>query len=221
VIARFGPYELDSDRRQITHSGTELHVTPKAFDLLVLLIAECPRVVTKQELHQRLWPEAFVSEATLVSLVKEIRRAFKKRDAQAPIVRTAHGVGYAFAATLERVATATGGVSRWVVAGARRVALQEGENLIGRDPSSVIHLDVAGVSRRHARIVVNAAGVFIEDLGSKNGTTVGDQPLIAQTRLHDGDQVRVGPAVVIYHASAAGISTETVARPTPVRHTKT
>ena len=61
---RFGPFTLDSDRRQLTHSERgELHLTPKAFDLLALLVAEAPRVVRKGELHERLWPGTFVSDA--------------------------------------------------------------------------------------------------------------------------------------------------------------
>ena len=98
VIARFGPCEVDSDRRQLLNNGVEVHLTPKAFDLLALLIGEAPRVVRKDELHKRLWADTFVSDATLVGLIKELRRALRDHDAKAPIIRTAHGVGYAFAA---------------------------------------------------------------------------------------------------------------------------
>lgn len=51
----FGRFELDESRRQLLKSGSDVHVTPKAFDLLALLIAEAPRVVRKETLHQRLW----------------------------------------------------------------------------------------------------------------------------------------------------------------------
>ena len=50
--------------------------------------------------------------------------------------------------------------------------LGDGENVVGRDPASHVHVDHASVSRRHARIAVAGLGVRIEDLGSKNGTTV-------------------------------------------------
>jgi DNA-binding winged helix-turn-helix (wHTH) protein len=56
VTTRFGAFELDSDLRQLTREGGEIHLTPKAFDLLVLLVAESGRVVIKTELHKRLWP---------------------------------------------------------------------------------------------------------------------------------------------------------------------
>ena len=56
-----------------------------------------------------------------------------------------------------------------------RVTLEEGEHLIGRDPDAEIFLSSAGVSRRHARIGISTGRATIEDLGSKNGTFVGDQ----------------------------------------------
>jgi DNA-binding winged helix-turn-helix (wHTH) protein len=71
-------------------------------DLLALLIAEAPRVVRKDELHQRLWPGTFVSDATLVGLIKEVRRALDDHDGEPPLIRTAHGVGCALAGELRR-----------------------------------------------------------------------------------------------------------------------
>ena len=183
MSARFGAFTLDSDRRQLTsEAGGELHLTPKAFDLLALLVAEAPRVVRKGELHERLWPGTFVSDATLVGLVKEIRRALDDRDSSAPLIRTAHGVGYAFAGELQTVLPRRSDVSRWIVAGGRRIPLSDGENLIGRDPASAVCLDAAGVSRCHARIVIGGGGAMLDDLGSKNGTTVGDRPVTGKGR---------------------------------------
>ena len=109
---------------------------------------EAPRVVRKAALHERLWPGTFVSDATLVGLVKELRRALNDREASAPIIRTAHGVGYAFIAKIDGAMSRGPTLSRWIVAGCRRIALGDGEHLIGRDPASTVWLDVAGISRR-------------------------------------------------------------------------
>ena len=187
-----------------------MHLTPKAFDLLLLLVSEAPRVVRKDELHQRLWPGTFVSDATLVGLVKEVRRALNDGDAKTSLIRTAHGVGYAFIGHLKRVVSTASGVSRWIEAGSRRIALGDRETIIGRDPTSTVHLDVGGVSRRHARIVFDGCDAVLEDLGSKNGTTVNDTPVSGRVALHDGDRIQLGPIVVLFRASTAGISTETV-----------
>jgi len=183
VSARFGAFTLDSDQRQLTSTaGGEVHLTPKAFDLLELLMGEAPRVVRKAELHERLWPGTFVSDATLVGLVKEVRRALDDRDAASPLIRTAHGVGYAFSGQIESVVAHKSDISRWIVAGGRRIPLSEGENLIGRDPASAVRLDTGGVSRRHARILVVDGDAVLEDAGSKNGTMLDDTPITGRVR---------------------------------------
>jgi DNA-binding winged helix-turn-helix (wHTH) protein len=209
VSVRFGPFEVDADRRLLLKNSGEVHVTRKAFDLLVVLLAEAPRVVRKEELHRRLWPDTFVSDATLVGLIKELRRALDDRDGTAPLLRTAHGVGYAFAGELSgQVAPVV--ASCWIVSGSRRIVLEDGEHLIGRDPTATVHLNVAGISRRHARIVVTGTQTVLEDLQSKNGTLVNDVPATKPLLLHDGDRIQFGPVVVVYRASASGVSTETI-----------
>jgi len=216
VAVKFSAFAFDPDQRQLRRADLDVHLTPKAFDLLALLIHEAPRVVRKRQLHEQLWPETFVADATLVGLIKELRRALGDSDRQAPMIRTAHGVGYAFAAVIERPTPRSPEVSRWIVAGGRRIPLQRGENLIGRDPTSLICLDVAGVSRRHARIVVGETDALLEDLGSKNGTSLADEPVRGSTALRDGDRVHIGPIVVVFHESTSGISTETVAMRRPL-----
>src|SRR5205809_546189 len=63
VQVRFGPFTLNLDTRQLTQEGREIHLAPKAFDLLAALVADRPKVLSKAELQQRLWPETFVAEA--------------------------------------------------------------------------------------------------------------------------------------------------------------
>jgi len=209
VTVRFGSFVIDSGRRQLTRNGVEVHLTPKAFDLLVLLVEEAPRVIRKDELHARLWPGTFVSDATLVGLVKRLRRALEDRDTRAPLIRTAHRVGYAFGAALERIEDSASPVSRWIVNGGRRIALVDRETLIGRDPSAAVHLDAGGVSRRHARIVIDGSQAILEDLGSKNGTTLRGELITEPTTLYDGDEIRVGPILIVYRSAERGVSTET------------
>jgi DNA-binding winged helix-turn-helix (wHTH) protein len=217
VSMRFGLFTLDTDRRLLRRNDVDVHLTPKAFDLLALLIQHAPRVLRKAELHRQLWRETFVSDATLVGLIKELRRALDDRDTTSRLIRTAFGVGYAFCANVESVEPAPArrrphvGEGRWwIVAGSRKIPLSEGEHFIGRDPTATVWLDVPGVSRRHARIVVDDNATTIEDLDSKNGTMLGDQTVTGPSQLHDGDRIQVGPIVVIFHASASGLSTETL-----------
>ena len=225
MSVRFGRFTLDEDRRLLLRDKVDVHLTPKAFDLLVLLTQEAPRVLRKSELHERLWPGTFVSDATLVGLIKELRRALDDRDLTSRLIRTAFGVGYAFCGSVETSITTdrrrkpdVGARSWWIVAGSRRIPLGEGEHVIGRDPASTVWLDVPGVSRRHARIVIDGDAASIEDLESKNGTMLREQIVAGQSPLRDGDRIQVGPILLVFHASASGLSTATVTgRPSQLR----
>jgi DNA-binding winged helix-turn-helix (wHTH) protein len=201
---------LDVVARRISCDGVPLHLTPKAFDLLALLVREAPRVVPKAELHRALWPGTFVSDAALASLVKEVRRELRDRGQPASLIRTVHGIGHALGTAVEAVpAAGQGGAPHWVEADGRRIQLVAGENVVGRDPAARVWLDFASVSRRHASIFVDAEGALLEDLGSKNGTTVGAETIACRVRLRDGDLVRVGSVRLVYRTSASGMPTET------------
>jgi DNA-binding winged helix-turn-helix (wHTH) protein len=209
LTGRFGHFLLDEAQRTLTRNGVEVHLTPKAFDLLIVLVAEAPRVLSKNELHRRVWPGTFVSDATVVGVIKELRRALDGGDEKGSSIRTVHRVGYAFARSVEHDRSVEQ-AWHWVVVSGRHVALKSGENRIGRDPASTVWLDAAGVSRHHARIVVAGPEATIEDLGSKNGTSVGGKPVAGRLKLTDGDVVALGAVSIIYRRSTAGLSTEAI-----------
>lgn len=198
MTARFGSFELDSQRRQLSRTGQLLHLTPKSFDLLLMLVEAAPRVVRKAEIHEHLWPSGVVTDATLASLVKEIRRALESDPAQPPMIRTVHRVGYALDVPVTRAAPALGG-EHWLLAGGRRMALAQGENIIGRDPGAQVWLDHATLSRRHARLTVHPGFAVLEDLGSKNGTHVDGNPLDGPATLHSGASFACGQLQFTYH----------------------
>jgi pSer/pThr/pTyr-binding forkhead associated (FHA) protein len=76
--------------------------------------------------------------------------------------------------------------------GTRVWSLNDGENIVGREPDAHIYLPSSSVSRRHARITVNGHRAGIEDLESKNGTLLGDRKITAPHVLTDGDRFTVG-----------------------------
>ncbi len=208
MTMRFGSFELDVARRQLLRDGHELHLTPKAFTLLAILIDGAPRVISKAELHERLWPNGLVTDATLVGLIKEIRRALSDGNDETPMIRTAHRVGYAFDAQVTK-STPQQRVVCWLTAVDRRLPLTAGENVIGRDPEANVCLEYATVSRRHARLVVLETGALLEDLGSKNGTTLNGKRLTEPTPLRNGDRFFCGQVLVAYVESTAGVPTAT------------
>ena len=89
------------------------------------------------------------------------------------------------------------------------MTLAEGGHVIGRDPNVEIYLDAPGVSRRHAQIEIAAARATIEDLGSKNGTFVGNQRVDGCRAIVDGDVITVGSVKLTVRALQAPTSTET------------
>jgi DNA-binding winged helix-turn-helix (wHTH) protein len=210
VKVRLGELTFDSDRRQLLRGTTDVHLSPKAFDLLQALIEARPRVLTKNELHQRLWPDTFVSDTNLASLIAEIREALGD-NARAPrFIRTAQRVGYAFCgATHEAVEPPAPAASLcWLIKDGRRVPLQTGDNVLGREGDGDIKIESPTVSRRHARISISADGATLEDLGSKNGTFLRGAQVSARAPLNDGDEIRVG-SIVLRFRSASGSRTAT------------
>jgi DNA-binding winged helix-turn-helix (wHTH) protein len=193
----FGDCRLDIASRELTVRGEPVHLSPKAFELLRKLIEDRPRVVTKQELMNALWPNTFVVEANLPVIVKELRSAVGDRSSDASVIRTHHGVGYSFVAAVResrsRLEPAGGAVMRWVLkVGNRRIALGPGPNAVGRDDDSEVYLNDASVSRNHARIAVRGDDVSVEDLDSKNGTRVNGELLVSPRRIVDGDEIEFG-----------------------------
>lgn len=84
----------------------------------------------------------------------------------------------------------------------------------------LVRPEEGGVSRRHARIVVEEARALLEDLGSKNGTVRGDAR-VKQAVLQDGDRIHLGPLLLVYRASHSGMSTETQIGGSDARGSKT
>ena len=210
---RFGAFTFDHETRQLTRGGSEVHLPPKAFELLAILISDRPKVLSKAQLQQHLWPETFVAEANLSNLVAELREALGDRARSPRFIRTAHGFGYAFCGeatpTSEARATSSGGPHCWLEWGTQRYPLSAGENVIGRDPDVEVRLDASTVSRRHARLVVTADGTVLEDFGSKNGTFRGAERVTEPVRLIDGDAIRIGSLLVTFHVRSPLGSTET------------
>jgi DNA-binding winged helix-turn-helix (wHTH) protein len=217
VQIRFGPFILDRDTRQLTQGPREIHLAPKAFELLMALALERPKVLSKAELQQHLWPETFVAEANLSNLVAEVREALGDRARAPRFIRTAHGFGYAFCGDATDVAAAHDTVAErpacWLEWGKRRFPLATGENVVGRDADVEVRLDASTVSRRHARFVVTADGTVLEDLGSKNGTLLGGERVTSPMQLADGDAISIGSLLVTFHVRALQGSTETQGPP--------
>ncbi len=215
MACSFGPFTLEPATRRLLRDGVEVHVSVKAFDLLTFLIDNRARAVPKEELQKHLWPSTFVLETNLASLIAEIRRALDDSADDPQYVRTMHRVGYWFIGHVvgeeqrHQPAPARSGPRFWLIWDGARVPLGDGENIIGRAPEAAVWIDAAGVSRHHARILVDEVA-RVEDLGSKNGTFVAGRRVTEPQRLEDGDQIRLGSVVVTFRLPPAAGSTDTL-----------
>lgn len=213
---QFDDLTFDDDTRQLWVRGEEIRLSPKAFDLLALLVARRPNAVSKTDIRGQLWPRTFVSESSLPSLVSEIRDAIGDSRRKPGFVRTVHRFGYAFQAESapmpHQAAAAVSGPNAWLLGRTAEVALLPGENVLGREGDGIILMKSSTVSRRHARIVINAKGALIEDLKSKNGTFVNDRRVSGPTPVTEGDHVRIGSLLFTFRRSQGSQSTETQSR---------
>ena len=211
---RFGECVLDSDTRQLSVRGEAVHLSPKAFQFLELLLESRPKALSKSEIHERLWPGTFVSDGTITSLLVEVRSATGDSARDSRFVRTVHRFGYAFSGSAEELRGSVSGAGGEkliyrLIWGTREIALSPGENLLGRDEASIVWIDDALVSRRHARIVIDETGAILEDLDSKNGTYLRGKRIEAPRKLADENQVTIGPASMIFRVFKQTASTAT------------
>ena len=211
----FGECEFDSGRRMVLRHRRATPLSPKAFQLLELLLDRRPEAVSKTELLERLWPETFVSDASLHNVVAELRATLGDKARAARYIRTVPRYGYAFHGDARPAPPPDSAVGRRAVAGPRLVSrrrewlLSEGSNVVGRDHDCAVRIDSTTISRHHARIIVTRGEATVEDLGSKNGTYVNGQRIQETVAIEVGGRIRVGAVTMIYHMLNALPSTET------------
>jgi DNA-binding winged helix-turn-helix (wHTH) protein len=204
---RFGEFSFERGRRELRRGDEPVPLPPKAFELLDLLLERRPEAVSKIEIRERIWPRTVVTDASLPRLVNAIRTALGDDVERPRFVRTVHGFGYAFCGEVDGTAPALRLPAARLVWSGRRLPLYEGPNVIGRDPEADARIDADTVSRRHARIEIEAEHATIEDLGSKNGTGVGGEEVVRTHTLAHGDEIRLGEVWVTFERPSRADST--------------
>jgi DNA-binding winged helix-turn-helix (wHTH) protein len=99
MLFQFDKFLLDTDKRELTgDGGVVVHVEPQVFDLLLHLAQNASRVVSKDELIERVWNGRAVSDAALNSRINAARRAIGDSGEKQAIIRTVQRRGFLFAA---------------------------------------------------------------------------------------------------------------------------
>ena len=201
---RFGRCSFDPARRQLTRDGEEVALSPRAFAALSVLLSRYPEAVSKRDLYEELWPNTFVELTNLNNVIAEIRTAIGDRSKS--IVKTKHRFGYVFAASLSPESSDATFV---LLIGSSTYPLREGENLVGRTSDATVMIAAPSISRKHAVIRIRGKRVEIEDLRSKNGTSIDGKAVSDRQELPDGATVCFGTVCGVFRAVQRGKSTLT------------
>ncbi len=209
----FGEFILDDSTRQLTGSRGEVHLSPKAFQLLSMLIEARPKAIAKRDLHERLWPSTFVSEGGLASVIGELRSALGDDAREPRFIRTVFAFGYSFCAevrTERNRETATAAVMpvsvarRWtgrivvVLAALGSAALSRSyvkpsESVAPRIRSiAILPFNTIGSEQGNEHLGLGLADVLITRMSTLRQVMIRPTSAVAKYAPEGRDSVRVG-----------------------------
>src|SRR5580693_4560421 len=96
-LLEFGPFRIDLEQRILLRDRQPVPLSPKAFDLLLVLTQHGGQMVLKDDLMKALWPDTFVEESNLGQHVFQLRKALGDRSQDSAYIVTVPGRGYRFA----------------------------------------------------------------------------------------------------------------------------
>jgi DNA-binding winged helix-turn-helix (wHTH) protein len=193
---RVGDWLVVPALNRLSRGEESVQIELKLMEVLVHLAERPGELVTKRDLFDAVWQVEVVSDGTLTRAIALLRKALGDNARSPRYIETIPKRGYRFIAPVDVPDEIGPPAPRFKLEAAEgEIPLAEGDNLIGRDPRATIRIDIGGVSRRHAKIVVDGANAILEDLGSKNGTYLRGRRVMQPTRLAHGDEIRIGRKV--------------------------
>ena len=208
---RFADFELDLAAYVLRAHGEAVRLEKIPMEVLILLVQRKGTLVERADIAAAVWgPELFVEqEAAINTAVRKIRQVLGD-DAAAPrFVETVVGKGYRFVAAVETLPPA--GEPRYTVkVGGQEFVLRSGETVLGRDPSAGVYVENPSVSRRHARLSIEAGRAQLQDLGSRNGTFLNGRRLEAPAEIVGDAVIGLGPVTLVFCVLRAAVSTQSM-----------
>ena len=133
-LYKFGPFLLDTAQHVLARQGEPVTLTPKTYDMLLVLVESHGRLLSKEELMKALWPSSFVEESNLTQQISMLRKALGESAGEDRYIVTISGRGYRFAAAVEDCSAQADNVSTGAVRDQAAVAGELSEpNLPSRD----------------------------------------------------------------------------------------
>jgi eukaryotic-like serine/threonine-protein kinase len=102
-VYEFGSFRLNAVERVIERAGRPLSVAPKALDVLIALVESRGRIVEKEDLMRKVWPETFVEDNSLAFNVSVLRKLFRENGGALDVIETVPKRGYRFTAEVREV----------------------------------------------------------------------------------------------------------------------
>ncbi|MFN2442913.1 MAG: FHA domain-containing protein [Thermoanaerobaculia bacterium] len=195
----FGEHCLDLGAGELRRGSIPVHLTPTNFELLRCLVSRPGELLAKERLLEEVWLGASVGEGSLSRAIATVRQALGDASRKPRYIATVPKRGYRFIAPVEEVTGGSGGAVRGVlIHSSGRYTVRTGETVLGRDLDCEIVILASTVSRRHARIITSGTTTRLEDLGSRNGTFLGEERIEGPRPLANGDQIRLGSEELAY-----------------------
>lgn len=119
ISFEFGPFRLDLAERLLLREGKAVPLAPKMIETLMILVENGGRIVEKDELMKRLWPDSFVEESSLAQNIFQLRKALESGTSGRQYIETIPKRGYRFAADVREVRGNSAAISSPYVAGER------------------------------------------------------------------------------------------------------
>lgn len=224
---RFANFELDLAAYVLRARGKAVRLEKIPMEVLILLVQQAGTLVERSEIAATVWgPSVFLEhEAAINTAVRKIRQVLGDDPAAPRFVQTVVGKGYRFIAKVEsltpahdpdasrgqdRSADQPGGPRYVVKVGRREFVLPCGETVLGRDPSADVCVEHPSVSRRHARLSIEAGRARLQDLGSRNGTFLNGRRIDGPTDIREDAIVGLGPVTLLFCVWRAPASTQSM-----------
>lgn len=195
-----GDWLVEPPFNRISRGEEVVRLDLKAMELLVFLAEHRGEMLSKRRLVDSVWRIEVIADGTLTHAVAQLRKSLGDDARHPAYIETIPKRGYRMIAPVSssdvpRTTTRSPASRFRLAAHDGEVALHQGENLIGRDRAATVRVDCPGVSRRHARVVVDGETAMLEDLGSKNGTFLADRAAVKPVPLTHGDEIWIGHRV--------------------------
>jgi len=194
MIYEFGEFELDSSKIELRKGGEDVAVEPQVFALLLLLVENRERVVSKDEIIEKVWDGRIVSESAVTSRVKSARQAVDDDGKTQKVIRTTHGHGFRFVA---EVAEKSGDRIRTEIISPAKEPTDEASipSASSKPSIAVLPFRLVGVARPYAPIAEGLPHELISELSRLRWLFVIARGSSFRFRSSNPDVVEVGSAL--------------------------